>query len=326
MRTKTVIAILILIIVIVGVAIILLTPRTKPVPVQRKYRILYLVKGGDRNFSVTNLVPGSFNNPYDMCIFYQGNTSIAVSPFLWNFLSANYIFMNLNFSGLYYNVTIKLLNVSYINPSIHVLGYPGFMYGYESWFPFSQVGKTKESLIYLPQKIVNLQTFYSFLNYSVWNTTGMIDDFSYDIWLTPKVNVTQLEKGDIEIMIWNYWGENLSKVPYFVYKGTVEFPTYINGKIENISYAIYILNYTGSSNGWTGVYYLMENHGVKTGVIGTPITLILQYTANLLVQRDGYIANVSNYYLNAIQVGMETYGNSVVAGYYLYDWWFNIST
>ncbi|MBP1357916.1 MAG: hypothetical protein JZD40_05460 [Sulfolobus sp.] len=223
--------------------------------------VVYLIRSNEK-FNFTDLTYGSPNDPYHMYIFSEGNTSLAVSPFLWNLYFSNKILMNLTFNGKYFNVSIIAINISYISPSIHVLGYPGFMYGYETWFSFSEMGKTKEYGLYLPEKLSNLSNFYSFLYYTVWNVTGRIDDFSYDMWLTPQPNVPQLSKGDIEVMIWNYWGQNLSNVPYFAYIGNAHFPTYINGTIKNVNYSIYILNYTGSMNGWTGVYYLMQDHGI----------------------------------------------------------------
>ncbi|WP_369611700.1 hypothetical protein [Sulfurisphaera javensis] len=77
------------------------------------------------------------------------------------------------------------------------------------------------------------------LNFSVFCYSGTIDNFSYDIWLSQNPNITYLQYGDFEVMIWMYWNENLS--PYFIYAGSMTFPTLINNTVKNLTWSIYVL-------------------------------------------------------------------------------------
>ncbi|WP_202905232.1 GH12 family glycosyl hydrolase domain-containing protein [Vulcanisaeta thermophila] len=166
-----------------------------------------------------------------------------------------------------------------------------------------------------------LPNFYSILNFTVYCDEGTIDDFSYDIWLTRNPNTTYLHYGDFEVMIWMYWNENLSSNPYFIYTGTMEIPTLINGTMEKLDWYVYVLPRTGSASGWTGVYILAPYK--LEGEVGVPITYILMNMGPYLERAGVNIYNPSTYYLDAIQVGMEFNNNNqgtAILGYTLYNW------
>ncbi|WP_338602621.1 cellulase [Sulfolobus tengchongensis] len=284
----------------------------------------------NNNYQIYTLFPGP-NSRFNLIANYSSNTAYALalinsssnatlmaSPFLWNI---GYALGNVNMS-FYHNmlhVAINLTNIQKIS-SNDVDGYPGLMYGQELWFPFYYHTKQLEQLP-LPMIISKLPNFYSVLNFSVYNITGRIIDFSYDIWLSQNPNITSLQYGDFEVMIWMYWTKNLTGVPYFIYTGNISIPTLVNGTIENLTWEVYVLPRTGSANGWTGIYFLSPKK--LQGEIGVPIAYVLTNMNPFLEKAGVNIYNPNEYYLDAIQVGMEftntTQGN-VNVGYNLYSW------
>jgi hypothetical protein len=274
-----------------------------------------LFPGYTTSFSII----GSYlsDSEYAMAEIYSKNASLMVSPFLWN---VNYALgeVNMTFNKFLY-VSINLTGVQKINYNIPVDGYPGLMYGQEYWFPFATHTEELKTLS-LPMIVSNLPSFYSILNYSLYNNTGQIDDFSYDIWLSKNPLTTSLTYGDFEVMIWMYWTENLSSP--FVYAGNLTIPILINGSIYNYSWKVYVLPRTGSSNGWTSIYFLSPIQ-LKNGVVGIPISYVLKNLNPFLNKVGINFYNDTQYYLDAIQIGMEFNDNlqgNVNVGYYLYSW------
>lgn len=261
---------------------------------------------------------------YAMALLYNNETSLYASPFLWNIESAQGEVM-MNFTP-YLSVSVDMYNIEKITPSIPVDGYPGLMYGQELWFPFA--GKTKVSnYLPLPMIVSNLPDFLSVLNFTVYDNVGAIDDFSYDIWLSQNPDITYVQYGDFEVMIWMYWQENITNNPYFVYAGTMRIPTLINGTIENLTWSVYVLPRTGSANGWTSIYFLSPEP--LEGQVGIPIAYILKNMGPYLSKAGVTIYNPNTYYLDAIQVGMEFNDDNGVAnlGYILYSWYItNVSS
>lgn len=253
---------------------------------------------------------------YGMAQLFGQNVSLMASPFLWNINTAEGQ-VTMNFSN-YLHVLINMSKISKITPSISVDGYPGLMYGREMWFPF--VAQTETYELNLPEIVNDLPSFYSILNYSVFVNKGMIDDFSYDIWLSQNPNITYLEYGDFEVMIWLYWHENFSSNKYMIYTGKMTIPVEVNGVLEQMNSSVYVLPRTGSANGWTGVYILAPQN--LQGSIGVPITYILKNMSTYLRKVNIKIYNTSTYYLDAIQVGMEFNDTAGTAdlGYSLYSW------
>lgn len=278
------------------------------------YTIITLYPAYSQDFSLI----GSYlsDSEYAITEIYSSDVSLLASPFLWNIKYAigN---VNMTFYKNYLQVAVNLSHVKKINPSIPVDGYPGLMYGQEYWFPFA--GHTEETRhLELPTIISNLPNFYSILNYTIYVINGSVDDFSYDIWLTQNPNTTYLQYPDIEVMIWMYWSENLSKNPYFIHAGSLEIPTIVNGTIHNYTFQVYVLPRTGSSNGWIGVYFLSPVN--LEGEVGIPIPYVLK-NLGLFTTYAGLDFNTSKYYLDAIQVGMEFNddNNSANLGYLLYQ-------
>ncbi|WP_238842083.1 GH12 family glycosyl hydrolase domain-containing protein [Sulfolobus sp. E11-6] len=261
---------------------------------------------------------------YGMALLNSNGTSLYASPFLWNIQSAQgQVTMTFN---PYLYVHVNMSNIKKITPSISVDGYPGLMYGQELWFPFA--GKTNVSpYLSLPMIVSNLPNFMSILNFTVYDNVGTIDDFSYDIWLSQNPNITYLQYGDFEVMIWMNWQENITKGdPYIVSVGSLQIPTLVNGTIENLTWSVYVLPRTGSANGWTSIYFLSPRH--LEGQIGIPIAYVLKNMGSYLEKAGVSIYNPNTYYLDAIQVGMEFNDTNGVAnlGYNLYSWYIMINT
>lgn len=284
--------------------------------------ILCLFPTGAVNVSIV----GSYlsDSRYSMGIIYGPQASLYVSPFLWNVRQAGGA-VNMTLTP-YLVVNVDLTHVVKINPSIPVDGYPSLMYGQEYWFPFA--GRTLVSpLLPLPGLVADLPNFTSVIKYQVYCSQGIIQDFSYDIWLTTNPNTTYLQYGDFEVMIWMYWNENLTSNHYFVYVGNMAIPTLINGTYKDLEWEVYILPRTGSPSGWTGIYILSPLRH-EEGVIGVPIKTILMNIKPYLEKAgiDNY--DPSKYYLDAIQVGMEFNDNQGNAdlGYTLYYWCIALST
>ncbi len=255
------------------------------------------------------------DSAYSMAEVYTPSASLFVSPFLWNMKYAKGE-ANLTYVGQALHVYVNFTDFEKITPSIPVDGYPGVMYGQELWFPFA--GTTELSpLLPLPLKVDQLPSFNSTLDYSLFVKEGEIDDFSYDIWLTQNPNTTYLEYPDVEIMVWLYHNETLSS--YFVHEGELQVPIVVNGTTIVDNFSVYVLPHTGSANGWIGVYYVSEEQ--LEGNVTVPLS-------QLIVESFAFIGKVfpslsaSQYYLDAIQVGMEfnDSGGSVYAGYTLYSW------
>lgn len=256
---------------------------------------------------------------YGMALLDNNVATLYASPFLWNIASGQGKVI-MNFTP-YLNVHVNMSNIKKITPSISVDGYPGLMYGQELWFPFA--GKTEVSpYLSLPMIVSNLPNFLSILNFTVYKNVGVIDDFSYDIWLSQNPNITYLQYGDFEVMIWMNWQENITKGdPYMVSVGSIQIPTLINGTIENLTWSVYVLPRTGSANGWTSIYFLSPKQ--LEGQIGIPIAYVLKKMGSYLEKAGVSIYNPNTYYLDAIQVGMEFNDTNGVAnlGYNLYSWY-----
>ncbi|QGR19734.1 GH12 family glycosyl hydrolase domain-containing protein [Stygiolobus azoricus] len=255
---------------------------------------------------------------YPIAEVYSTHNSLLASTFLWNIQSSDGV-VNMTFKNGILKVSINLTNFKKIQNNIPVDGYPGLMYGREGWFPF--YGSTIQlPQLTLPQKLDSLPKFYSEVDFKLYKVNGSIDDFSYDIWLTQDPNVTVLQYPSIEVMVWMYHEENISS-QYFVKVGNVTVTAIINGSMENVIFDVYVLPHTGSSDGWIGVYYVSQEQ------LEGDITLPLSY----LIKQSVYFASKifpslspSQYYLNAIQVGMEfnndPQGNANL-GYELYGWY-----
>ncbi|BFH74238.1 hypothetical protein SJAV_21820 [Sulfurisphaera javensis] len=262
------------------------------------------------------------DSEYGLGEIYGVNTSLYISPYMWNVKSAKGV-VNMTVNP-FLHVTVNLTNVQKITPTIMVDGYPDVIYGDEPFFPV--YNKTIESpYLELPELVEDLPTYmYSYVNFSVWDINGTINDFSYDIWLSPNPYAYNLHYGDYEIMIWMYWQQNLNTTPGFLkyakYLGITQIPTYINGTYySNWPYFVYILPQTGSAGGWTTIYFI----SVKPieGLIGFPIASVLKNMGSFLIE-DG-VTNYDPYdtYLLNIRVGMEFNGTNVLLGYNLYQWY-----
>ncbi|MEM4944205.1 MAG: cellulase [Saccharolobus sp.] len=312
--------ILVIIIVLIVLSLSLSTFLKSPVEKNNVTNQVRLFQSNTKDFSLI----GSYlsDSLYAMADIYGNNVSLVASPFLWNIKESNGQVV-MNFSD-YLFVDVNMTSIKKINPSITVDGYPGLMYGREFWFPFETQTETYE--LNLPQIVKDLPSFYSVLNYSVFQNKGTIDDFSYDIWLSKNPNITTLQYGDFEVMIWLYWHENLSANKYFIYVGNMTIPVLINGSEVPLNFSVYILPRTGSANGWTGVYFLSPKN--LQGSIGVPIGYILNNMGTYLVKAKVNIYNTSTYYLDAIQVGMEFNDNNGTAnlGYSLYSWYLTFNS
>ncbi len=255
------------------------------------------------------------DSAYSIAEVYTPNASLFVSPFLWNMKYAKGE-ANLTYVGHVLHVYVNFTDFQKITPSTPVDGYPGIMYGQELWFPF---GRTTElsSALPLPMKVDQLPHFDSTLSYSLFVKKGVIDDFSYDIWLTQDPNTTYLTFPDVEIMVWLYHNDTLSS--YFVYEGKLEVPIVVNGTTIVDNFSVYVLPHTGSANGWIGVYYLSALQ--LEGNVTVPLSTFIKDSFAFI---DKIFPSVSanQYYLNAIQVGMEfnDINGTVYAGYTLYSW------
>ncbi len=238
---------------------------------------------------------------------------------MWNYRSAQGT-VNLTYKaykGLY--VAINVTSFKKINPSIDVDGYPGNSQEY--WFPFQ--GRTVESnLLNLPINVTKLPVIDSLLNYTVWDNNGVIDDFSYDIWLTTNPNTTNLQFPDIELMIWLYHQSNITS-SYFIKEGELNVTIYVNGTRLIDTFVIYVLPHTGSSSGWIGVYFLSEKN--LEGAVKIPLSLFIENEFEYIEKVFPQVSKQS-YYLDAIQVGMEfnDINGSANLGYMLYSWYLYI--
>ncbi|AGE71770.1 GH12 family glycosyl hydrolase domain-containing protein [Sulfolobus acidocaldarius] len=256
------------------------------------------------------------DSTYAIGMVYSKNASLFVSPFLWNLKTA-LGYTNLTYRGNTLVVNVNFTNFEKINSNLQVDGYPGVMYGQEDWFPFA--GRTlMPSCFVLPVKVISLPNFNSTLSYKINDNRGIIDDFSYDIWLTQNPNTTYIQFPDVEIMIWLYHNETLSD--YFVKAGVMSVNIMVNGTVIQDDFTVYILPHTGSSNGWIGVYYISQLE-LSAGNITVPMSTLIKDSFNYI---RGVFPDLqtSAYYLNAIQVGMEFNDiNGVVnVGYTLYNW------
>jgi len=259
---------------------------------------------------------------YAMAEIRDQEASLMMSTFMWNLAGAQGGVV-MKYANGYLHTIVNLSDVNTLS-SIQVMGYPGLMYGRELWFPF-ETSTSQLPALSLPRVINDLPDFYSVLNYSTFDVTGEIDDFSYDIWLTDYPNVTNLGAHDVEIMIWMYSQSPNLSYP-FIYVGKVTAPTIVNGSKLDCSYRVYVLPHTGSATGWAGVYFQLQYpnyEGVANGEVGVPIKVLLEDLTQLMPKAGLSFFDPSAYYLNAIQVGMESYHDpqgSAYLGYTLYSW------
>ncbi len=255
---------------------------------------------------------------YPIAEIYTPHSSLFVSTFLWNIKSAKGI-VNMTFHSSYLNVSVKLSHVVKIQDDINVDGYPTLMYGKEGWFPFYASTMTLPQLKLPPLKLSSLPTFYSKVDFRVYQVNGTIDDFSYDIWLSQNPNVTYLHYPCIEIMVWMYHEENISN-PYFIKEGNITVQAIINGSETNVAFTVYVLPHTGSSNGWVGVYYVSSKD--LEGDVSLPLSYFI-ITSFTFIDKVFPSLSPSQYYLDAMQLGMEFNDKNgyVNLGYILYYWY-----
>ncbi len=285
--------------------------------------VLYLMPG-KTHFSLL----GSYlqQSRYSMAEIYLENVTLIASPFLWNLKSGGGLTnISFDYGGVAVNET--LTQVSLIDPEIHVIGYPGLMYGQEYWFPFASRTITSNPLK-LPIKLSRLRDVWITINYSLWRHLGTIDDFSYDIWLVRNPNATYLGPGDAEVMLWMFANESLQNQQYWLKVGNLSIPTLIisNGNMmrSNMTYAVFILPHTGGTNGWSLIIFIPEfneSHGLWRGTYSINLNSLLNAAVNELSRR-GLIGDML--YLNAIQVRLESYPDklmSVSVGYNIYSWY-----
>jgi len=255
---------------------------------------------------------------YPIAEIYTPTNSLMMSTFLWNMASSEGV-VNMTFVNHSLIVTVSLRDFIKIQKNIPVDGYPCLMYGRENWFPFYSSTIETPQLV-LPERLVSLPNFWSEVDFEVYNINGSIDDFSYDIWLSQNPNTTYLGYPDIEVMVWMYHEENISS-PYFLRVGDLTVPALVNGAWENITFIVYVLSHTGSPNGWVGVYYVSGEQLV--GNVSLPLSYLIIQSINFA---DKVFPNLSptQYYLDAIQVGMEFNNNPegyADLGYRLYGWY-----
>ena len=84
--------------------------------------------------------------------------------------------------------------------------------------------------------------------YTVYQVDEVIDDFSYDIWLTENPCPTNLGFPDIEVMVRLYHEERLSTPP-FIETGNLTMTVYVNGRPIKDVFTVYVLPHTDSSSG-----------------------------------------------------------------------------
>ncbi|PVU69150.1 hypothetical protein DDW09_04885 [Sulfolobus sp. SCGC AB-777_L09] len=324
MKGRVILTLVLVTLVLLTILFLLLNQRISSVPENKDKMTNYSHNNGDSAFQLmasntTFSLLGGWGPSlsYPIAEIYTPYNSILVSTFLWNIQSAKG-FVNMTFSHGHLNVSIRLSHVVKIQKGLSVDGYPTLMYGKESWFPF-YASTIDIPRLELPQKLTTLPKFSSTVDFSVYDFNGTVDDFSYDIWLSQNPNVTYLQYPCVEIMIWMYHEENISS-QYFVEEGALTVQAIVNGSKENVTFTVYVLPHTGSSNGWIGVYYV-SNEDLEGNV-----TLPLSY---LIIHSFYFIDKVfpslsaSEYYLDAIQVGMEFNDENGYAdlGYSLYGWW-----
>mgnify|MGYP001770664726 CR=1 FL=1 len=260
------------------------------------------------------------DSAYSMVEVYGNGVSVFVSPLLWNMAySRGLVNMTL---GNYLHVSVDLRDFRKVNPSIPVDGYPSVMYGQECWPPFA--GRTVESGIALPARIANMPNFNSTVYYTIYQVDGVVDDFSYDIWLTENPCPTNLVFPDIEIMVWLYHEGHLPSPP-FIEVGNLTVTVYVNGKPIKDAFIVYVLPHTGSASGWIGVYYVS---GIQlVGRVTIPLSELIRDSFNF-INRVYPSITPSSYYLDAIQLGMEFNDDNgtAILGYTLYYWELNNTT
>ena len=254
---------------------------------------------------------------YPVSEVYSVNNSLLASTFLWNMKSSEGV-VNMTFYHNEVKVWVNLTDFQKIQTNIPVDGYPDLMYGSEGWFPF--YGSTiMLPQLRLPMKLSSLPQFYSEVDFRLFKVRGTIDDFSYDIWLSQNPNVTYLQYPCIEVMVWMYHEEGIPS-SYFVKVGDLSVEAVINGTVRNVSFTVYVLPHTGSPNGWIGVYYVSDQQ--LEGNVSLPLSYMIKQSVYFASE---VFPNLSpdQYYLDAIQVGMEFNNDSqgvAQLGYELYGW------
>jgi len=304
---RKIFGILIIILIILGFTIFYEISRTPQSITQDNFSKIY---------SMSIIGKYQSDSAYSIGEIYYSNSSVFISPFLWNMKYAKGL-VNMTYNKFLY-VNVALNSFKKINPKIGVDGYPGLMYGQECWFPFA--GKTIENSIYLPIGMSSLSNFSSTLSFHLYNNIGIIDDFSYDIWLSQNPNTTYLKYPDIELMIWLYHDENLTSP--FIRVGNISLTLIVNGTKIIDNFNVYILPHTGSADGWIGVYYVSQKE--LEGNVSIPLSFIIKNEFSWISKIFHNISS-SEYYLDGIQVGMEfnDINGTANLGYTLYLWEIN---
>lgn len=272
--------------------------------------------GSDSHFSLIGERGPSLS--YPIAEVYSTSNSLFASTFLWNMASSQGV-VNMTFSRGTLNVWVNLTDFKKIQSEIPVDGYPGLMYGSEGWFPF--YGSTiMLPQLKLPMNLTSLPEFYSEVDFQLFQSKGVIDDFSYDIWLSQHPNATSLEYPCIEVMVWMYHEEKIAS-NYFVEVGNLTVEAVVNGSIKNVTFTVYVLPHTGSANGWVGVYYVSDEQ--LLGNVSLPLSYMIKESVHFAAKVFPSLSQ-DRYYLDAIQVGMEFDNDqqgTALLGYRLYGWW-----
>ncbi|KUO85218.1 MAG: hypothetical protein AT709_03390 [Caldivirga sp. MG_3] len=231
---------------------------------------------------------------------------------MWNLASVGYGNETLTFNNATGEVCFSayISNVTLINPSGGVWGYPGlYLVGI---FPGGQVN-VRNPMLPLPLTVSDLVNgTYSnrllVLNYTMWVPDDEPMDWSYDIWLTTTPAPSASLNHGAELMIWLY-----TTTPVFPWADTgikVNVPIIVNGTVVNETFDIHVDCYHGYDNTyWTYIAFVPLNGGFSNALVSISLKPFLQYMVNVFPRVCPSLWNspnqVAGLYMDTITLGSE---------------------
>jgi len=128
------------------------------------------------------------------------------------------------------------VNLQQIKHWGYIVGYPEVLYGYK---PFGSINTRQSPKLAMPVQVGSIPTVWAVANYSIAVPNPKLPvDFSYDLWVTQQLKPNNVQKGDVELMIWLYH-RNLKPAGKLLASRRFTAPVWVDGKARNAVFDVY---------------------------------------------------------------------------------------
>lgn len=214
------------------------------------------------------------------------------------------------------------INLSLMNMTGGVAGYPEIQYGYSP--NSTNYSNGSGSGLVFPQQVANLINlessggFWLVANYTIAPSPPPNPiDFTYDIWITSSNAPASVSSTTVELMIWLY-GSNLTPSGGTPQITGLLLPCLVNGQSQSLLFDVYASTNNPPKN-WATISFELESP-ISTGSIGVDVSKIVSFLgADLQTWYNNPAWNqtsLSNFYVLDVELGSEFKGNSLFSANY----------